>query len=523
MSIATPPGYASAEQQTTSRLGVPIAMATFAAATLLTCFYETCLSTPRAYSALGSDSSSALLALAAVATGFGVRWRRWSSFDSATGFAALACFTAGSAHALVDAFARADWLPWLGRLVAVSGGGLSGAVAAALVKDFGRDLAELEALSYLANPFRLGLLALLWLAVLLAFPPLGILRRAALLAAFSAAVAVLLPFLARLLAKPLPRSLVGRGLGLLAPFAALTSLLAADVVMPLPAVQRHAGEVVFVLNSARGEHVVSRSQGGMLLFSNDVLATTSTDASRFAEALVHPAFALAASRERVLLLDDGNGSVLREALRWQDLRKLQLLPHDPELFQRARRSNWFRALAGASFEDPRLVWSGREATRYLDAGQETFDVVLMNASDPSSYHSGKYFSLHWFQRVRAHLKPGGVFAVQTTSPLRTPETYAGILETLRRAGFELVTYRAALPTMGEWGFALAFGEERPLSTRLARAASVPNGARYVTRATLPALLQAAPELPPPGAGVINHLYDQPLVELYRREDQAFNE
>lgn len=520
MSGPVPPGYASSEPGALPELAFPVGVCAFAAATLLTSFYEVCVAAPRAFSPLSRPNYCLPIALVAAASG-GWLARRSRALSAEAGCALLACLAAASAHVLALAFAHGPFIDVFEVSVPLIGGLLFGASSVALVRDFGRDLVVLEAVSYLMNPLRLAALASGWLAVLLTFPPLGILRRAALLAGLLAGAAVLLPFVERLLGKERRNEL--KIFTVLAPFAALASLGLAHRRVPLAAVQNHAGDVVYTLDDGRGEHVVTRSQGGFLLFSNEVLALTSNDSTRFAEALVHPALALAARRTRLLAIDDGTGPVAREALRWKDVESLTIVPHDPALSLFARESAWSEELSGDALNDRRVTWVEREAAPFVLESEERFDVILLNASDPSDYRSGKYFSRYWFEALRARLAEDGLLAVQTTSPLRTPGAYASILATLQSAGFSVTSYRAALPTLGEWSFALAFTSRRGIAEALAHAHSVPTGTVYVNDRTLPTLFASGPELSPASGAPVNHLWDQPVVELYRREDHAFSE
>jgi len=162
------------------------------------------------------------------------------------------------------------------------------------------------------------------------------------------------------------------------------------------------------------------------------------------------------------------------------------------------------------------VFVARDARRH--------DVVLADLGDPSSYLDGKHFKRFFFEQLAQRLAPRGVLGLPLTSPLRTPATYAGIVRTLRAAGFEVVLYLAPLPTLGEWGFALAsrvatFRTDAPSALRTRQ---FPPGTSFVTGATLAGLfaLPADAEL---RDGALSHLYDQPLVELYQQEEQALGE
>jgi spermidine synthase len=275
--------------------------------------------------------------------------------------------------------------------------------------------------------------------------------------------------------------------------------------------------------------VVSKVQGGLVLFSNQVVATTSVDAQRFAEALVHPALAIASARSSVLVLDDAAGAVERELLRWPEVAHVTLVPTDPALWRLARASSAFRALgAFPALDSTRLRVDTREPAVFVLRGTERYSVILANLSDPIGYLEGKYYTVRFFEALRERLGPGGIFALQITSPERTPRTHASILATLRRAGFTTLAYRAPLPTLGEWGFALAVaatpgtGSERSLSERVRAVRRIPPGTSLVTPLTLWALFERPGALPQP-EGPPNFSYHQALLDLYQDEERGFSE
>jgi spermidine synthase len=359
---------------------------------------------------------------------------------------------------------------------------------------------------------------------LFALPLLGLIRQGALLGAFFAGLSVLTPRVAARFALNTPLTL-GHPLVALAPFAALLALLGAGPLVSLPDIREHAGEIVYALDGPRGHHVVSKLQGGLVLFSNQVVATTSVDAPRFAEALVHPALAIAPSRESVLVLDDAAGSVEREILRWPDVTRVTLVPTDPALERVARASSAFRELGGAALADARLRVETTEPAVFVLRDRARYTVILANLADPIGYLQGKYYTVRFFEALRERLAPGGVFALQLTSPERTPRTHASILATLREAGFTTLAYRAPLPTLGEWGFALAVATEpgtSSLAERVRAARFIPAGTALVTARNLWALFEA-PRSAAPLDESANYSYHQALLELYHDEEQRLSE
>jgi spermidine synthase len=550
---STPPGYASPERDTpATAYTLPFPLAAFAAglaSTLLLCLHTLCVALPRAYSVNGQSNAFAtwlvLLSLSAGAL-VGRKVER-ASVRAPSALALLSALASASGYAFFFSFSRRAALDVTELLFPLLCAFVLGLAASLALRAFGSGFATLGLLEYFLNPVRAALLGASWLLVLYALPILGLLRQGALFGALLAGFAVLTPRVATLFALEarLPRP--ARNLLVFPPFLALSSLLGAGFWVPLEAVQSHAGEVLSALDGPRGTHVVSKLQGGLVLFSNQVVASTSTDATRFAEALVHPALAAANERDRVLVLDDAAGAVTREVLRWPGVRRVTLLPSDPALLDLARSSNAFRALGADALDSPRVELRTEEPAVFVLGLGPRFPLILANLADPSSYLASKYYTVRFFEAVRKRLAPGGLFALQVTSPERTPGTHASIMATLRKAGLAALAYRAPLPTLGEWGFALATdasacaGEPGPahdgaprspeancraaeqrLAERVRGVRGIPAGTSLVTPATLGSLF-AARDAARNASAHPNFLYEQALLETYQAEEHALIE
>ena len=73
--------------------------------------------------------------------------------------------------------------------------------------------------------------------------------------------------------------------------------------------------VVYTEQSRYQRIVLTARDGDLRMFLDGGLQFSTVDEHRYHEALVHPAMALAARRERVLVLGGGDGMAVREILR----------------------------------------------------------------------------------------------------------------------------------------------------------------------------------------------------------------
>ncbi|MBZ0121057.1 MAG: polyamine aminopropyltransferase [Sandaracinaceae bacterium] len=260
--------------------------------------------------------------------------------------------------------------------------------------------------------------------------------------------------------------------------------------------------------------VVTNGALGLALFLNGNLQFSSLDEHRYHEALVHPAFAAAGRRERVLVLGGGDGLALREILRYPEVREVTLVDLDPAMTELARELPALRAMNAGSLSDPRVRVINDDAMVWLDeADRGRFDVVIVDFPDPNDFSLGKLYTTRFYALARRAMHAGSVLVVQSTSPLAARRSFWCIERTLRASGLHTAPYHVAVPTFGEWGFVLARTARFDPPERLAPAGSL----RYLDDATLRALFVFPRDMRAPDDLEINRLDTQALVQYYHQE------
>ena len=163
-----------------------------------------------------------------------------------------------------------------------------------------------------------------------------------------------------------------------------------------------------------------------------------------------------------------------------------------------------------SLSSPKLSIVNADAFGWLEQQTESFDVIVIDFPDPSNFALGKLYTASFYELVDQHLSAGGYAVVQTTSPLIARRSFWTVVTTIEATGLTTTPYHAHVPSFGEWGFIIA--SRRPF--RLP--AQFPPGLRFISPASLPALL----DFPPDMARVpteVNRLSNQVLVQEFEAE------
>ena len=214
----------------------------------------------------------------------------------------------------------------------------------------------------------------------------------------------------------------------------------------------------------------------------------------------------------------GDGSAVREILRYPHVKSVTLVDLDPAITTLASEFPPLAELNGKALLDPRVTVVNRDAFLWAGEGDSKFDVAVIDFPDPGSYSVGKLYTTRFFYLLRQRLVENAIVSVQCTSPLVAPKAYWCILNTIRESGFDVRPYHAAVPSFGVWGFALAavhlLISDRDGSFLIRN--PLPENLRFLDRKTTIDLFDMPADLIPVDADV-NRLNDQVLVRYYEQE------
>ena len=270
----------------------------------------------------------------------------------------------------------------------------------------------------------------------------------------------------------------------------------------------------------------SRPANDYRFYINGNLQFSSVDEAIYHEHLVHPVMALVPERRRVLVLGGGDGLALRELLKYPQVETVTLVDIDPAVIRVAATHPVLTMLNEHAFADarvsarpsPGVIASGERAMLHQTPGQgnarnaapaesepvgrvEVFTIdadrflgevggvwnaVIIDLPDPGSIELAKLYSREFYRKVRRVLAPGGMVALQATSPYHAQESFLAINRTLRAAGFRTLPYHDNVPSFGDWGWILAWYDtpEMEIRARLASLRSLPVPTRYLTPAVV---------------------------------------
>lgn len=355
----------------------------------------------------------------------------------------------------------------------------------------------------------LGALIVSLLFPLLLAPWLGMARTALLFGLLNTAVALytLHVFRAEL---PMRRGLLARACGVLAILA--VALFAAERITAWSERRLYGDDVVHAQTTPYQRIVLTRWRDDLRLYLNGELQFSARDEYRYHEALVHPALQAAQAPRRVLILGGGDGLAAREALKHTAVESLVLVDLDPAMTQLFAQQPELVALNRGALDDPRVQIVNADAGLWLERNAEQFDAILIDLPDPTNFALGKLYSVPFYRLLARRLAPGGLVAIQATSPYYAPHAYWCIAASLNEAGLNTWPYHVNVPSFGDWGFLLAGHAD----TRFEPPREYAVATRFLNAQTTAAMFAFAPDLVRPDVQP-NRLDSQILVRYYERD------
>jgi spermidine synthase len=227
---------------------------------------------------------------------------------------------------------------------------------------------------------------------------------------------------------------------------------------------------------------------GRLLTIDDMVMLTELDEFAYHELLTHVPMCVHANPREVLVVGGGDGGTVREVLEHDSVEHVVLCEID-ERVTRVCQAH-LPSLAGA-LDDPRVELVFADATAYVAAQRDRFDVILVDSTEPIG-PAAALFGEAFFRDLQAALRPGGVISTQAESPFYAPEVVRELFGGIRRVFAQVHGYLGVIPTYpgGGWVFCLASDERGPEHVDLERAAAL--RCRYYS----PAIAVGAFALPP---------------------------
>ncbi len=256
--------------------------------------------------------------------------------------------------------------------------------------------------------------------------------------------------------------------------------------------------------------VVTQRSDDIRLYIDGHLQFSSKDEYRYHEALVHPAVALSTRHSSVLIIGGGDGLAARELLKYPDVQSITIVDLDAGVTNLFRAQPLLASLNRRSLSSPKVHVVNDDGYQFLQQSTTTYDLLVADLPDPRTESLQKLYTREFYALAAAHLRDGGRFVTQATSPYFTAQAYWCIARTMGSVWPHVAPYQAEVPSFGgEWGFILAGDNPTDIQN-----ATITVPTRFLSNQQLPALFALGKDVLAQEGGVQVNTLLKPVLPGY---------
>ena len=201
---------------------------------------------------------------------------------------------------------------------------------------------------------------------------------------------------------------------------------------------------------------------GRFLALDGYMMLTEKDEFIYHEMIVHVPMAVHPHVRRVLVIGAGDGGVIRELCRYDDIEQIDMVEIDPQVVEVCRE---YLPQTACSLDDPRVKIYYEDGLRFIRRCEDLYDLIIVDSTDPFGPGEG-LFTREFYGNCFKALKEDGIMVNQHESPFYDQDAIA-----MQRAHQRIVesfpfsrVYQAHIPTYpsGHWLFGFASKKYHPL-------------------------------------------------------------
>jgi spermidine synthase len=203
-------------------------------------------------------------------------------------------------------------------------------------------------------------------------------------------------------------------------------------------------EVIYEEKTAHQDLLIfENTRFGRVLALDGVIQTTYKDAKIYSEMMVHVPAMAHGNVKSVLIIGGGDGSVLKEALRYKSVESVVVVEIDPSVVETTKK--WMPEICKDAFLDPKAKVVIQDAAEYVKNTSERFDLIICDSTDPFG-PAAPLFTKEFYYNCKKCLKEKGIFVNQNGVPFLQKEEM-DLTKENRAPYFNFTTYYVvAMPT-----------------------------------------------------------------------------
>lgn len=241
----------------------------------------------------------------------------------------------------------------------------------------------------------------------------------------------------------------------------IVSIVYGSVITRFAEKHLYFDQVIYSQQTPYQKLVVTRSTTNreQRLYIDGHIQFSSRDEYRYHEYLVHPLLSIDGPRDNVLVLGGGDGLAVREILKYDDVKRIDLVDIDPEMLRIGKELPMLKRLNNKSMSSDKVHAYSQDAFSFINKPGILYDRVIIDMPDPHNEAINKLYSREFYTMIKRRMNEGGILVSQSSSPFFTRQVFWCIEETLAAVFDHTQSYKTSLPSFGIWGFNMARNDQ----------------------------------------------------------------
>jgi spermidine synthase len=158
--------------------------------------------------------------------------------------------------------------------------------------------------------------------------------------------------------------------------------------------------------------LIDTFQYGKMLLLDGIVQTTEKDDFIYHEMMAHIPLFAHKNPKKVLIIGGGDGGVLREVLRHENVEDATLIEIDQKVIDFCKK--YLPSISNGAFDDKRTQIIIADGSEYIKETDNRYDIIIVDSPDPIG-PAQILFSKQFYQDIYSIMKPGGIMVRQTGS------------------------------------------------------------------------------------------------------------
>lgn len=212
--------------------------------------------------------------------------------------------------------------------------------------------------------------------------------------------------------------------------------------------------------------ILETKQFGKMLVLDGAVQTTIADEFCYHELIAHVPLFTHPNPKKVAVIGGGDGGVIREILKHDEVEKAYLIEIDQEVIEASKK---YLPEISCALDDKRAEVIITDGIKFVSEHKNMFDVIIVDSTDPVGPAVG-LFESNFYQAVYECLKEDGLFVAQTESPFYDQELIRNVFHSIKSIFPITRLYLGFIPTYpsGLWSFTMGSKKYDPLETDISK-------------------------------------------------------